>query len=284
MKKRPYTDSRYQSDDRKINIMHIDDHYYAMRSITACFAISYICPDCHATSTTATSHKCKYACSFCESTPQCESVQVDDLITCPDCNRDFLGDLCFVKHILPKGTGKLSVCDARKKCPICQVVHRSIDEHYCGIFFCKICEDYQPYTHQCHMPTYQTKRKDDKNILTVYYDFETQQDTPLGGTEPNEPKKFRHVPNLCVLQTSCFTCSANPNIHENCPDCRIREHIYDSKDCVIDLVEYLVKKSNEKVTKIINRKQRKIYKFDRIVAIAHNMSGFDGAVHSPICV
>lgn len=273
MKNRPYTDSRYTSDNRKINIMLHENHYYAMRSVSACFAVTYICPDCHTTSKSTTTHSCKYACSFCEGKSKCVPCSDDDMITCEECNRDFLGDICYINHILPKGRGKLSVCDARKKCPICQTGYRSNNKHICGKHYCKICESYESNTHQCHMPVYKTKRKDDQNILYVFYDFETQQDTPLSECEPT---KFRHVPNLCVLQSACTTCWENEKISDKCRDCSVREHIYNSTDCVVSLVDYLLAKANEKITKTIGGKERKVYKFNKVIAIAHNMSGFDG--------
>lgn len=183
MKTRPYTDSRYTSD-RKINIMLHDNHYNVMRSVSACFAVKYICPDCHASTTSTTAHACKYACSFCEATPKCTLTDDDEMITCRECNSDFLGDVCYANHILPKGTGKLSVCNARKKCPICKVAYRKKNDHFCGIHYCRICESYETNTHQCHMPVYKTKRHEDQNILYVFYDFETQQDKPLSLAEP----------------------------------------------------------------------------------------------------
>lgn len=125
-------------------------------------------PDCQARASSTTAHACKYACSFCEATPKCTTDKNAPLITCTECNRDFLDDRCYINHILPNGRGKTSVCEARKKCHICQVGYRSRDEHFCGIHYCKICEKYETNTHQCHMPVYETKSRDEQNILYVF--------------------------------------------------------------------------------------------------------------------
>lgn len=229
MKTRPHSDSRFYSEDRKINIMLHDNHYNVMRSVSACFAVSYICPDCYTKALSVSVHKCKYACSFCEHRPKCNPCSDDDMITCDECYRDFLGDQCFINHLMPKGKAKLNVCDIRKKCPICHVGYQRNSEHFCGIHYCKICEKYVTNTHQCHMPVYKTKRRDDQNTLLVFYDFETQQNTPLSESEPH---KFKHVPNLCVLQTACSTCSSNEKISDICEDCGVRQFIFNSTNCV----------------------------------------------------
>lgn len=56
----------------------------------------------------------------------------------------------------------------------------------------------------------------------------------------------------------------------------MREFIYNSTDSVVNLIDYLVGKCNEKVVRTIGGKEKKVYKFYKIIAIGHNMSGFDG--------
>lgn len=106
-----------------------------------------------------------------------------------------------------------------------------------------------------------------------FYDFETQQYKPLSIAEPT---KFKHVPNLCVKQAVCSTCMDNENIEISCRDCGVREHIFNSVDCVVNLIDYLVEKCNEQETRIIDDREKTVYKFSKIIQIAHNMSGFDG--------
>lgn len=76
----------------------------------------------------------------------------EELITCDDCNRDFPGDDCFVKHLLPKvtqfGRGKMSVCEVRKKSKTCmRAVTKDGRNHRCNEFYCKTCENFEPYSH-----------------------------------------------------------------------------------------------------------------------------------------
>ena len=61
-----------------------------------------------------------------------------------------------------------------------------------------------------------------RDILFLFYDFETQQTTPVLGDE----KKKIHVPNLCVVQQVCTQCLEIDDISIRCNHCGIREYVF----------------------------------------------------------
>lgn len=264
-----YTDNRY-TGKTTLNIMFHNKHYLAMRSVKACFGARYICPQCHTHSTLKSSHACKYSCRQCLATPKCDSTS-KALATCTACYRNFYGYDCYMKHLLPQVGSKIT-CEIKKNCGSCKAPLEK--DHSCGKRRCFTCDKIvNNDNHLCHMPKYTTKRKDDEKYLYVMFDLETQQNTPLS---ISEPKKFKHIPNLNVSQSVCTTCLDISDISVPCTTCGVRENIYYSKKCVADFMDFLVVKHKERENRVVNGKNRKVSKFDKIIVIAHNMSGFDG--------
>ena len=58
------------------------------------------------------------------------------------------------------------------------------------------------------------------NVLFVFYDFETTQDTKLTDSATE------HVPNLVYVQQFCSLCETRVNIDEDCEVCGKRKHSF----------------------------------------------------------
>jgi hypothetical protein len=95
------------------------------------------------------------------------------------------------------------------------------------------------------------QRSDD--VLFVFYDFETTQEARYSDLAT------RHVPNLVCVQQFCSRCEMQQQSDVECPSCGKRKHaFYD--DPVGDLLSYVCEARPWAA---------------RVVAIAHNASGFD---------
>jgi len=91
------------------------------------------------------------------------------------------------------------------------------------------------------------------NVLFVFYDFETTQDTKISETAE------LHVPILVCLQQFFTACEMQNDYEEDCARCGKRRHSF-FEDPVGDLLSYLCE-------------PRPWYK--KVVAIAHNAKAFD---------
>ena len=91
------------------------------------------------------------------------------------------------------------------------------------------------------------------NVLFVFYDFETTQDTRISDSAT------LHVPNLVCLQQFCSQCEMQTDIDNDCERCGRRRHAF-WDDTVGDLLSHLCEPRPW---------------CDRIIAIAHNARGFD---------
>lgn len=258
-----YADIRYAGKP-SLNIMLHDNHYTGMRNVQACLGAHYICPDCFTHSNSKLTHRCIYACTQCQTTPKCDKDTPK--VTCSACRRYFYGMTCYLNH-LNKTTKGLSVCDTLKNCDICQ--NPLTKGHKCGLRYCVVCEkQVSSVSHFCHMPKYESKRKNN-NYLYVFYDLETQQNTLL-----NHPKeiRYRHVPNLCVTQNVCSKCINIEDKTRDCRTCGVREHIYYGEDCIARMMDYIVEMKSKKIT----IEGKVVAMFKQIIVIAHNNSSFDG--------
>jgi hypothetical protein len=94
------------------------------------------------------------------------------------------------------------------------------------------------------------------NVLFVFYDFETTQDTKISGNATE------HVPILVCLQQFCSICESVEDIDTDCERCGKRRHSF-FEDPVGDLLTYLTLPRGW---------------CDQVVAIAHNAKAFDAHV------
>ena len=91
------------------------------------------------------------------------------------------------------------------------------------------------------------------NVLFVFYDFETTQDTRISDSVT------LHVPNLVCLQQYCSRCEMQADIDTDCERCGRRRHSF-WEDPVGDLLSHLCETRPW---------------CERVIAIAHNARGFD---------
>jgi len=91
------------------------------------------------------------------------------------------------------------------------------------------------------------------NILFVFYDFETTQDTKISDSATV------HIPNLVCLQQFCAHCEMQPDTSVDCKNCGKRDHSL-LDDPVGDILSYLCAPRPW---------------CEKGVAIAHNARGFD---------
>ena len=94
-----------------------------------------------------------------------------------------------------------------------------------------------------------------RDILFLFYDFETQQATPVLGDEEKEI----HVPNLCVMQQVCTQCLEIDDISIRCNHCGIREYVF----------------KEIPVKQLLNLALASRQQFKKIVCITHNAQEFD---------
>ena len=91
------------------------------------------------------------------------------------------------------------------------------------------------------------------NVLFLFYDFETTQETRFTDSATE------HVPNLVCVQQFCSLCEAIVKIDEDCERCGKRKHSF-FDDPVGDLLAHMCEPRSW---------------CDRVVAIAHNARGYD---------
>jgi hypothetical protein len=90
------------------------------------------------------------------------------------------------------------------------------------------------------------------NVLFVFYDFETTQDTKFS------ENATEHIPNLVCVQQFCSVCEMQDDIDIDCERCGKRRHsLFD--DTVGDLLSYLCEPRRW---------------CDKVIAIAHNAKVF----------
>ncbi|XP_043287522.1 uncharacterized protein [Venturia canescens] len=97
-----------------------------------------------------------------------------------------------------------------------------------------------------------------KENIFIFYDFETQQCTPVKG----DPTTRVHEPNLCVAQRVCTKCCDNASIDEPCEHCGDHEFLFRTNP-VCQLVELAI---------------QSMPNFSHVFLIAHNAGGFDAQI------
>jgi hypothetical protein len=71
--------------------------------------------------------------------------------------------------------------------------------------------------HLLNMATLKNELHRSDNVLFVFYDFETTQDTKVSDSAT------MHVPNLVCLQQFCTQCEMSTDINEDCERCGRRK-------------------------------------------------------------
>jgi len=173
-------------------------------------------------------HKCGETCSDSKSVPPC--TYSEDRVPCESCNRNFRSRSCFEKHKANKLGGK-TVCEKVQNSAVCNVcVTRK--NHECFKPFCANCRQNMEINHLCYMQPLKNDLPSDDNVLFVFYDFETTQDTKI-----NKSAKL-HVPIPVCLQQFCTACEMRDEDEKDCARCGKRRHSF-FEDPVGDLLSYL---------------------------------------------
>lgn len=239
------------SNKKVISLLLDNNHYSVIKSLTAAFACSYFCAYCAQPYTQRHLHtKCVFRCNHCFEQPPCEhAIEMH----CSECNRTFINPKCFQNHIDKK------ICLNVRICTKCLIRHKydKKNPHVCGIKYCSICKKMTPIRHECYIPTIEVKEIKEKQLLFVFYDFETTQSTPLHG----DIGKIQHNVNFCVTQHVCGLCSHLDEIELGCGNCGTRMQIFGEGDIVNSFMHYLGEIED---------------KFNQIFVIAHNSQKFDG--------
>lgn len=260
---------RGHKDDsiKKIYLLLENQHYLLITSIHAAFSVNFYCDQCLKSSNMKMCHRdCPYTCSQCYSKPPCYITE--NKLYCNKCNRTFYGIHCFSKHINARVCDKFKVCS---KCFIYYFVkNRNEKSHVCGMKYCLVCKCDRKISHDCFIPPIEMiddriesengseNNKKRKQILFVFYDFETVQNTLL----PGATNKFEHSVNLAIAQQVCEHCEVKEDINDDCENCGKRMHIFMGEKSLDMFMRYLTDSIDSK--------------FKKVICIAHFMKGFDG--------
>jgi len=217
--------------EKRINLLYDDvaRHYHVIVNITGAMAKRHVCETCNKGCCSDVTHKCEQACSDCMLVPPCTFSHVR--IPCELCNRNFRSRARFDKHKKNKLRGK-RVCEQKKNCAACGSLLRNKKKHESNKPYCANCKRNMEIGHLCLMVTLKNELPRSDNVLFVFYDFETTQDTKV--TE----SATLHVHNLVCLQQYCSRCEMLPDIDEDCERCGRRQHAF-WVDPNGDLLSYL---------------------------------------------
>ena len=120
-------------------------------------------------------HRCREKCTDCKSKPPC--ICTDVRIPCESCNRTFRSQACFDKHKTNKLKEK-TVCEQMRNFAKCDGLLVPMLTHECLKSFCDNCKK-REYGHLCYMAPLVNKLPKSDNVLFVFYDFETTQNTRI---------------------------------------------------------------------------------------------------------
>ncbi|KAJ8972054.1 hypothetical protein NQ317_001524 [Molorchus minor] len=190
---------RSSNEATALNLIYHRGHYNVITSLTAAFACSYFCEECHVPYNTKTAHRC------CKTCPCCYQAPVGPhaiSVRCDDCNRSFRGQSCYDNHLKPRSHGKSIVCAQVIRCENCLKMLKSDRKHVCNEVYCKICQDHVPQDHMCFMQP-DTRSPKINETLFIFYDLETRQERVLADGS------VLHEPNLCVLTRKSYTFAKN---------------------------------------------------------------------------
>ena len=199
-------------------VIYLEDcgrHFNLITSMTGYRGRDEYCKYCNTGYMRSRGHTCRYGCNKCQSPSICVSEGVD--IECVECHLNFESNICFTQH-------KQTLCKIRRKCPQCEVIYNTRNDHFCGFYHCNICkENYNTQPHECFIRTLDISKlqKEDKvNNILIAYDIEAQLVRQNDGD-------YLHVPFLLVMTMSCDKCQPN-----SCLICGQKWFVFKGEDCV----------------------------------------------------
>jgi len=160
-------------------------------------AKSYVCNGCNKGCSRDVTHKCKKTCCDFMSVPPCAFSEVR--IPCESCNRNFRSQTCFGNHKKNKVKEK-TVREQKRNCCTCGSLFTEKKNHEYFKPSCANCRRNVEIGHLCYISPLKHEVPRSDNVLFVFYDFETTQDTKL--TE----SATLHIPNVVCVQQFCAHC------------------------------------------------------------------------------
>jgi len=204
--------------EKRINLVYDDSqrHFHVINNVTAALSQRYVCKGCNRGCRRGVTHRCRETCSDCLSVPPCPYD--GDHILCESCNRQFGSRACFDRHRTMK-IGKKTVCEKKKNCTTCNKFIMG-NKHECFKPYCSSCNQNREIGHFCFMTPLKNELPRSDDVLFVFYDFETTQDTKFS-EDANE-----HVPILACAQHFCSTCDTLDDVETDCVRCGKRRHSF----------------------------------------------------------
>ncbi len=210
---------------KNINLLLHNEHFFYIMYPCTVFIYEYECEKCCSFFHNKLDHRCAGSCWRCLG-PVAHDDPTVPLLRCQRCHHQFSGEECMEHHKSAKLPHSfLTKCEAFKFCPTCEKSYSTLRgrKHVCGFVYCRNCKENVAENHLCYMTAWSEKQpKKGRHYLTVFYDIETTQNTPVLGKE----NTFEHKPNLIVSQTICKDCA---NVAQNdyfCRVCNTRQHIF----------------------------------------------------------
>jgi len=153
----------------------VNRHYHVINNLTGARARQYVCKGCNKGCRRGVTHKCGEKCSDCRSVPPCTFSE--ERVPWESCYTNFRSRSCFEKHKANKLEGK-TVCEKVRNCAVCNM-YLSKKNHECVKPFCANCNKNMEINHLCYMQPLKNEVPSADNVLFVFYDFETSQDTKI---------------------------------------------------------------------------------------------------------
>ncbi|ESO94411.1 hypothetical protein LOTGIDRAFT_239760 [Lottia gigantea] len=280
--KAAYRSNKYvEGTPKHLNLYHHDTHYDVIAKMAAFVERSYFCETCQVGYNHPSDHKCHVMCQKCR---QPGPVCTGDLKrVCSDCHRLFNSQSCFDRHKAPRTT--VSVCERWQRCLKCGKewdtikMHRTLDQHVCGEYHCKVCGVFHTKAdrwcsiQKAKCPIDVNGNKEDqiaalqRKDLTrfVFFDFECQQDSG------------DHIPNLCVLQLCCHFCIQSK---DPCPYCdsywnQEKEMVMKGPDTLDQVGRWFIRLAGRRMVEG-GTANRNVKKSSQVICVAHNFKGYDG--------
>ena len=187
----PYQPPANPNPEKSIYLYYQANHYDVITSFPGFLNRKYFCHVCHKGYDHTTDHLCIGMCHMCRGFG---CVYEDGGITCDECDRLFMNQVCYDRHKQePIDGGGRTVCEAIRKCPKCKKAmdvrkirpggHLCV-ERKCPT--CRIMRDPNDLNHQCYMQQLEPKEESSYSQL-LFFDFECTQERGI------------HEVNLCVV-------------------------------------------------------------------------------------
>lgn len=237
----------------------LNGHFNLIKKMSAYLDRNYYCFPCNLGFNRSGSHNCENFCKFCRQSPRCVGANLN--YTCVDCNRSFLNENCYKRHLS-------KICKTLKKCTNCEVEFNTRHSHECGAFLCRKCGEQTSETpHYCMIKILnrdKIKKQDELKKTFVSCDIESFLE-PLETTIQGKIVHGRkHVPMLLKSLTACDSCwdSKAKKKNVDCSYCGDTEDTFRGDACVSKFATYVIQLAKE------TKRQ--------VIVFAHNMRSYDG--------